>query len=210
MQELLAPPIIEFYSEGGGYLGDRSSLRELIAQCTNIPVSALTGKAMSEFKVDDRLSWMKYRQTTNPEDKVYALLGILNVVMMPNYGEGFNNAITRFKRKIRRSERASKEREKLHGLERRVQLLEALIRKKSTDLGFPGCGSFDERVRVDDGLSAPYDIPLKLCRNWKVCSINTRKRDDLAYAFRTFMISSGPNSRLNNYPVFHRYKEAIS
>jgi hypothetical protein len=116
----------------------------------------------------------------------------------------------RFKRKIRRSERASEENRKLQSLEKRLQLLEARIRKKSTDLGFPGCGSFNERVRVDDGLSAPYDVPLKWCRNLKVSSMHTRKGDDSAYAFRTFMISSGSNSKLNDYLAFHRYKEAIS
>lgn len=210
LQELLAPPIVEFYSEGGDYLGDRSSLREPIAQCTSIPVSALTGKTLSEFEVGYRLSWMNERQTTKPEDRVYALLGILDVVMIPNYGEGYDNAIARFERKIRRPERVSEEIRKIQSLENKIQLLQTQIRKKSAEVGYPGCGSLEERVRVDDGLSAPYEVPSNWCRTAKVSSMHVSKGVDLAYALRTFMISSSSNLQLNNYPVFHKYKEAIS
>lgn len=53
----------------------------------------------------ERLSWAARRQTTYPEDQVYSLLSIFSVFMVPNYGEGKDNAFRRLHEEI---EKASK------------------------------------------------------------------------------------------------------
>lgn len=205
LQELLAPSVVQFYSEKGSYLGDRSSLCKLIAECTNIPRSALTGTCLSEFKVEHRLSWMRERQTTKAEDKVYALLGICGVVLIPNYGEGYDNAFARLEREIQQSSTVSEEKyRRTQSLESKLQLLQTQICNKPRNLGFPGCGSLDERVRIDDGLSAIYYIPLKWCKNPEVLKLYACKGFHVANAFRTFLASSSSNSRRNDYPVCHK------
>lgn len=45
------------------------------------------------------MSWAKKRQTTRVEDRAYCLLGIFNVFIIPNYGEG-SNAWTRLRERI--------------------------------------------------------------------------------------------------------------
>lgn len=162
LQELLAPPIVEFYDEGREFLGDRSSLSNLISECTRIPLSAMTGTNLSEFDIETCFSWMNGRRTTKPEDKVYALLGLVGVVMIPIYGEGYEHAYARLEEELHRCSRRSEE--------NRLQILQAQSYKKSPDLGFAGCGSFNEMVRIDDGLTAPYYIPLQWCENPEVCN----------------------------------------
>jgi hypothetical protein len=205
LQELLAPPVVEFYNEKGDFLGDRPSLSTLIAKCTNIPQSALIGTTLSGYGVEQRLSWMKGRRTTKPEDKVYALLGIFGVVLIPIYGEGYENAFARLGRKIQKAARVSEENSlRLRSTENSLQLLQTQNYKKSPNLGFPGCGSRDERVRIDDGLSAPYFIPLTWCETPEVLNVYICKCVDVAHAFRISMTSLSSNSRRNAYLVFYK------
>ncbi|KAH8653204.1 WD40-repeat-containing domain protein [Tricladium varicosporioides] len=100
LQELLAPASVEFFSRERKRLGDKSSLRQLICEITNIPHSALQGDPISQFSVDERLQWIEHRQTKQEEDKVYSLLGIFNVYMLPIYGEGIRGAFKRLRREI--------------------------------------------------------------------------------------------------------------
>jgi hypothetical protein len=211
LQELLAPRVVEFYNEKGDFLGDRSSLCELIAQCTNIPPSALTGTTMSEFDVELRLSWMKGRRTTKEEDKAYALLGIFGVAMTAIYGEGYDNAFARLNREIQWSSDVSEKKiPRFQNPENKLQLLPAQKCNRFLDLGFPGCGTLDERVQIDDGLAAPYYIPLRWCKTPEVCNVYACRCFDVAHASRTFTNSSSSNSERNNYPVFPKWIEAIS
>jgi hypothetical protein len=46
------------------------------------------------------MSWTKDRQTKREEDKAYSLLGLFDVSMLPNYGEGIDKAFTRLQREI--------------------------------------------------------------------------------------------------------------
>jgi hypothetical protein len=46
------------------------------------------------------LSWALNRETRRPEDKAYCLLGIVKVFVIPNYGEGGENAWTRLIERI--------------------------------------------------------------------------------------------------------------
>jgi hypothetical protein len=140
------------------------TLQELLAppHVTRIPLFALTGLNLGEIDIETRISWMKGRRTTKPEDKVYALLGLVGVAMIPNYGEEYHYAYARLEKEIHRRSKRSEE--------NRLQLLQAQSYKMSPDLNFPGCGSFNEMVRIDDGLTAPYYIPLQWCKNPEVCN----------------------------------------
>jgi hypothetical protein len=100
LQELLAPQIVDFYSRDGVRLGDKSSLKQRIAEMTGISTEALQGQAMSEFTIEDRFSWVAKRQTTKAEDKAYCLLGIFQVSLPLIYGEGQPNAMRRLHKEI--------------------------------------------------------------------------------------------------------------
>ncbi|KAK5688080.1 hypothetical protein LTS10_000058 [Elasticomyces elasticus] len=99
LQELLAPKSVEFFSREGVLLGDRQSLGELIQVVTGIPSSALRGGSLSTFSVDERMRWAARRNTKEPEDKWYSLLGLFEVTMPLIYGEK-QNAETRLKDEI--------------------------------------------------------------------------------------------------------------
>jgi len=89
LQELLAPSKVEFFSNDGHSLGTKESLARLISEITHIPVLCLRGEiALSEFTVDERLLWQNGRDTHEPEDLIYSLLGIFEVSMPVLYGEG--------------------------------------------------------------------------------------------------------------------------
>jgi hypothetical protein len=79
LQELLAPRSVEFFCREGGRLGDKNSLKHQIQAITGIPVLALQGAPLFRFSTEERLSWMDRRQTTLEVDRVYSLLGILDV-----------------------------------------------------------------------------------------------------------------------------------
>ncbi|KAH8800784.1 hypothetical protein F5884DRAFT_741347 [Xylogone sp. PMI_703] len=79
LQELLAPRSVEFFSREHERLGDKSSLKQQIHKITGIPIPALQGARLFQFTVDERFSWMERRQTTLEVDRVYSLLGILDV-----------------------------------------------------------------------------------------------------------------------------------
>jgi hypothetical protein len=100
LQELLAPRSVVFFSREGKQLGDKVALERQIHEITAVPVQALRGTPLHEFSVEERLSWTKGRRTTRKEDKAYSLLGIFGINMLPNYGEGEENAFSRLQRKI--------------------------------------------------------------------------------------------------------------
>lgn len=101
LQELIAPVTVEFFSKEGKRLGDKSSLEQLIHEITDIPIQALRGNPFSNFSISERRRWAAQRQTTEPEDIVYCLLGLCEVSMPPLYGEGKENALKRLEMTIR-------------------------------------------------------------------------------------------------------------
>lgn len=103
LQELLAPASVEFFSKEGKRLGSKISLEREIYEATQIPVKALQGQRLSEFSVDERMSWAAKRRTTVKEDKAYCLLGIFEVFMPLIYGEGEEHAYLRLRRKLLKS-----------------------------------------------------------------------------------------------------------
>jgi len=100
LQELLAPEIVEFYSRDGVRLGNKSSLERQIAEITDIPIEALRGKSLSRFASEKIFGWAERRQTKKAEDKAYCLLGVFDVSMLLDYGEGENMAFSRLYREI--------------------------------------------------------------------------------------------------------------
>ena len=99
LQELLAPASVEFFSSEEIRLGDKKSLMQCINEITGIPHAALRGDALTNFSVDQRLSWAASRQTKRKEDKAYCLLGIFNIFMPLLYGEE-DHAFDRLRQEI--------------------------------------------------------------------------------------------------------------
>ena len=104
LQELLAPRVGIFltqqwqligYKGGNGYsksgieLQVGPSLVTTIAATTGIPESVLRDYGHSTVLSNEgKLEWMTGRETTIEEDMSYCLLGIFDVTMVANYGEG--------------------------------------------------------------------------------------------------------------------------
>lgn len=104
LQELLAPRAIRFFNGRGEYIGHKAKLSESICVATGIDMRALCGFPLSEFSFDERLEWANNRTTKRPEDKAYSLLGIFDVRMRLDYGEGEKSAFTRLRKKIEKRE----------------------------------------------------------------------------------------------------------
>jgi hypothetical protein len=100
LQELLAPEIVEFYTRDGVRLGDKSSLEQQVAKITGIPIDVLQGRSLSRFTPGEIFSWVGRRHTKKVEDKAYCLLGVFNVSMLLDYGEGEKMAFSRLYREI--------------------------------------------------------------------------------------------------------------
>jgi hypothetical protein len=100
LQELLAPKIVDFYSQEGVLLGDKVSLEQQITGITGIPTAALQGQPLSTFGIDERLSWVGGRRTTEEEDRAYCLLGMFGIFLPLIYGEGQTSAMRRLRREI--------------------------------------------------------------------------------------------------------------
>ncbi|KAH7370667.1 heterokaryon incompatibility [Rhexocercosporidium sp. MPI-PUGE-AT-0058] len=103
LQELLAPRSVEFFSRHGKRLGDKVTLNRRIQEITGIPISALEGAPLSQFEVEERLSWAEHRQTTRGEDKAYSLLGIFGIHLPLIYGEGREHAFKRLRKEVQNS-----------------------------------------------------------------------------------------------------------
>lgn len=77
-------------------------MREVIADITGIPTTALLGTPLSSFTVNERLRWAAKRETKRKEDKAYCLLGIFGIFLPPIYGED-DNAYRRLRQEIEKS-----------------------------------------------------------------------------------------------------------
>jgi hypothetical protein len=93
LQELLAPPVVEFFSKKGSKLGSKISFEREIHEITRIPEAALRTSDLSEFGVEERFRWTTGRVTTMPEDRAYCLFGIFGIFLPLIYGEGEEHAL---------------------------------------------------------------------------------------------------------------------
>lgn len=103
LQELLAPREVVFFDCEGDELGDKVTLVQIIHKATGISVQALKGKPLSQFSVEERMSWAVHRETKREEDAAYCLLGLFDIHMPLIYGEGRKKALFRLRKKIRKS-----------------------------------------------------------------------------------------------------------
>lgn len=86
LQELLAPPHVQFLDQTWGPIGSREIWAREVCAATGI-----SPDQQSNFKsacVATKLSWASTRQTTRVEDRAYSLLGLFEVNMPLIYGEG--------------------------------------------------------------------------------------------------------------------------
>ncbi|GKT52752.1 HET domain-containing protein [Colletotrichum tofieldiae] len=88
LQELLAPPVVEFYTADWSYIGTREDLADILEEQTKISKDALKFSALAGFSVRTKMRWAADRQTTRVEDIAYCLLGIFDINMPLLYGEG--------------------------------------------------------------------------------------------------------------------------
>jgi hypothetical protein len=100
LQELIAPKLVEFFSNDYRLLGDKKSLERYICEITRIPSKALRGSPLAAFSVAERMAWAEIRKTTYEEDIVYSLFGIFDVYMALIYGEGKERAFKRLREEI--------------------------------------------------------------------------------------------------------------
>ncbi|KAF2819853.1 kinesin light chain [Ophiobolus disseminans] len=100
LQELIAPAYVEFYSCEGQRIGNKASLDRLLHGITGIPLAALRNCPLDQFSIFGRMRWADKRTTTEEEDIVYCLLGLLGISMPVTYGEGQENARRRLQAEI--------------------------------------------------------------------------------------------------------------
>ena len=87
----------------GTRLGDKESMVRVICEITGVSMQALQGRPLSQFSVEERMSWAEERKTKREEDAAYSLLGIFDIYIPLIYGEGRENALRRLRREINES-----------------------------------------------------------------------------------------------------------
>ncbi|KAL5371228.1 hypothetical protein DPSP01_014386 [Paraphaeosphaeria sporulosa] len=105
LQELIGPTTVEFFSQEGKKLGNKTSLQSLIYKSTGIPPEVLNGAPLSRFSVNERLRWAEGRITKHEEDRAYSLQGILDIELAPVYGEGVAGAFERLRAEVNKLEK---------------------------------------------------------------------------------------------------------
>jgi hypothetical protein len=130
LQELLAPRNVIFLSRKWTILGHKSHhrttrtaagyhrsgvewarpvLNDEITAVTSISSPILTRKENPKTLPHKTiLAWMNKRKTTRKEDEAYCLLGLLDISMVPNYGEGMN-ALWRLIAEVKRRQTVQKD-----------------------------------------------------------------------------------------------------
>jgi hypothetical protein len=94
LQELLAPRRLLFFDRNWKTINSRERLTDILSRITGVSPRFFGKVAVSEASIGERMSWMSHRTTKRVEDRVYCLLGIFEVYILPMYGEGFK-AFTR-------------------------------------------------------------------------------------------------------------------
>ncbi|EJF56300.1 hypothetical protein DICSQDRAFT_175037 [Dichomitus squalens LYAD-421 SS1] len=102
LQELVAPARLLFISSDWTELGNRTTLANLLQEITGIESRIFTRqKRPADFSIASRMNWASRRRTTRVEDEAYCLMGLFDVSMPANYGEG-ERAFTRLQYEIMR------------------------------------------------------------------------------------------------------------
>lgn len=89
LQELIAPRNMEFYDAHWTPMGTRNDLAALVGKVAAIRSEYLNEKQdFRNASVATKMSWMAGRKTSVVEDVAYSLLGIFDIHLAPQYGEG--------------------------------------------------------------------------------------------------------------------------
>jgi hypothetical protein len=113
LQELIAPPVLEFYSQDWSIIGTRHKFRAELSKITNIDEAVLRkSRPLQSISIAKRMSWAANRETTRPEDIAYSLMGVFGVNMPLLYGEGEISAFHRLQEEIMKN---STDQSILHG-----------------------------------------------------------------------------------------------
>ncbi|KAF5348042.1 hypothetical protein D9758_010073 [Tetrapyrgos nigripes] len=96
LQELVAPREVIFLNAHWEVIGNRHLLKLEVSRITGIPETVLDGsRAIEEVDLFERMAWCAGRETTEPPDLAYCLLGILGVSLTPDYTEDVRTAFQR-------------------------------------------------------------------------------------------------------------------
>ena len=96
LQELIAPTEVEFYDRNWNAIGSRSSLAGQIHETTGFGRHLLRDPStLTHYSYAVRLSWAAERETSRPEDRVYSMMGILDVSLDTQYGVGIEMEFAR-------------------------------------------------------------------------------------------------------------------
>ncbi|RYP55894.1 hypothetical protein DL771_012270 [Monosporascus sp. 5C6A] len=95
LQELIAPPTVEFFDSNWIHFGNRNELGDLLTSLTRIDKRIFETtyqerdimSILSKMTIAKKMSWAQNRQTAKTEDIAYSLLGIFGVNMAMTYGE---------------------------------------------------------------------------------------------------------------------------
>ena len=103
LQELVAPLKVKFFDAVWNYLGSKEELEAAIVDYSRIDAQSLRDPSSIQSRsVAQRMAWAASREATRKEDVAYALLGIFNINMTMQYGEG-KKAFVRLQRQISRT-----------------------------------------------------------------------------------------------------------
>jgi hypothetical protein len=88
LQELIAPPEVEFYVKSWNLIGTKKRWSIYLPDITGIQKKVLETNDLSSASVAQKMSWAAHRRTTRKEDMAYCLLGLFDINMPLLYGEG--------------------------------------------------------------------------------------------------------------------------
>ena len=102
LQELLAAKHVIFMSREWTPLGTKVQLSSLISEITGIREGFLKGELSVHgiASIAERMHWAFRRETKRKEDQAYCLLGLFDINMVPQYGEGSIRAFQRLLKKL--------------------------------------------------------------------------------------------------------------
>nr|OQO19651.1 hypothetical protein B0A51_16632 [Rachicladosporium sp. CCFEE 5018] len=96
LQELLACKTARFYDVNWDEIGTKDTLAPDLQRITHIEAGYLDHrKSLQLASIATKLSWVCDRITTRPEDRVYSLVGLFDVYLPIQYGEGLKKAFRR-------------------------------------------------------------------------------------------------------------------
>ncbi|KAH7114309.1 heterokaryon incompatibility protein-domain-containing protein [Dendryphion nanum] len=111
LQELIASENRSFFAKDWSeivdwYFGPYGELDmlTLVAKITGVKASVLRDShKLWACCIAERMSWASSRQTTRPEDRAYSLMGLFDINISIQYGEGLQKAFARLQKEILRT-----------------------------------------------------------------------------------------------------------